>query len=688
MQLITTRIFPGLLLLTGAFAARAQAPVLVDSSPLPALPWVPATSSVSLVFDQPLDPATIGRVQVRSEQYGGLRLVQAGASGTTLTLQPLAPTGSTGGTTFRPGETVTVQVPSGVRGTNGAAVRPYQYQFPVETTSGDGSLTVPALAPSPSLGANNTAYHLAFGDVNGDGRPDIVAAGEDAQSGGGVLYVLRNNGSGTFNQPLRTSAVGPSPLGVALGDLDGDGDLDAVTSSAGPNAVSMSVRLNDGTGTFAPPASGPAGGQVPLFGYCRGIALADIDGDGDLDALVGNNSLNTITIRLNDGAARFSTPAVGRDEVAVGAGPYRLAVADLDRDGDLDLVAGAYFNNAVSVRLNDGTGLFSPAPITPEVPVGTGPWTVALGDVNNDGTVDLVSCNDTGNSVSVRLNDGTGTFTAPAVNPNPSVPGNPQSFALGDMDADGDLDLTVCTLNGSQSARVLFNDGTGNLTFSAAAPGVALTTLPYHTALADLDGDGDLDLATCGLSSPTINVRLHQPASPPAPRLSPNSGPTGKSVILSGPGYGTATAVRFNGTLVTAPLRTFGPNRVLAVVPAGATTGSVTLTLPSGPAASPAQPFVVSPGVVSATRPPAVAGLLLYPNPAHTTLVVQASASPTTRATLTLCDALGRRVFTQQVSLSASGLRHELNLTGVPPGLYALRVQMGEASTSQRVVVE
>ena len=664
--------------------------MLVASSPLPALPWVPATSSITLVFDQALDPATTGRVQIRSEQYGGQRLVQATASagGTTLALQPLAPTGGTGSAAFRPGETVTVQVPTGVRGTSGLAARPYQYQFVVETTSGSGSLVVPTLTPSPALTTSSTAYHMAFGDVNSDGLPDIVAAGEDGRSGAGTLYVLLNGGSGAFNQPLRTAGVGQSPLGVALGDLDGDGDLDAVTSSAGLNASSMSVRLNDGTGTFSPPPGGATPGQVQLYGYCRGIALADIDGDGDLDALVGNNSLNTITVRLNDGTAHFTTPAAGRDEVAVGSGPYRLAVADLDSDGDLDLVAGAYFDNAVSVRLNDGTGLFTPAPGTPEVPVGRGPWTVALGDLNNDGVVDLVSCNDTGNSISVRLNDGTGRFSAPLVNPDPAVPGNPQSFALGDMDADGDLDLTVCTLNGSRSARVLFNDGTGNLAFNPAVPGIGLTTLPYHTALADIDGDGDLDLGTCGLTSPTLNVRLHQPATQPLARLSPDLGTVGTKVILSGPGYGAATAVRFNGTLATAPLRAFGPDRVLAVVPAGASTGAVSVTLAGGGASSPAQPFVVNVGGALATHAPAVAGLLLYPNPAHASLAVQAAPSAATHATLTLTDALGRRVRTHEISLPASGLRYELSLTGVPPGLYALRVRVGGADTTRRVVVE
>ena len=688
MSWTTTRALPFALLLIAPLAARAQGPVLVASSPLPALPWVPASNGILLMFDQALDMTTTARVQVRSEQYGGRRLVQttASAGGTTLALQPLVPAGGTGGAAFRPGETMTVQVPTGVRGISGQPARPFQYQFVVETTGGSGNLVVPTLAPSPPLPSNGTAYHMVFGDVNNDGRPDIVAAGEDGASGAGTLYVLLNGG-GAFNQPVRTTGVSPSPLGVALGDLDGDGDLDAVTSSAGPNATAMSVRLNDGSGTFSPPP-GATAGQVPLLGYCRGIVLADIDGDGDLDALAGHSSLNTLTIRLNDGTAHFTTPPTGRDEIAVGSGPYRLALADLDNDGDLDLVAGAYFNNAVSVRLNDGTGLFTPAPNTPEVPVGRGPWTVALGDLNNDGVVDLVSCNDTGNSISVRLNDGTGRFRAPLVNPDPAVPGNPQSFALGDMDADGDLDLTVCTLNGSRSAQVLFNDGTGNLAFNPTVPGIGLTALPYHTALADIDGDGDLDLGTCGLSSPTLNVRLHQPATLLRARFSPDLGTVGTKVILSGPGYGAATAVRFNGVLALAPLRAFGPDRVLAVVPAGATTGLVTVTLPGGTASNPAQPFVVNAGGGLGTAAPAVAGLLLYPNPAHGSLAVQAAPSAAAHATLTLTNALGQRVCSHEISLPASGLRYELNLAGVAPGLYALRVQAGGADTTRRVVVE
>ncbi|BAC89392.1 FG-GAP-like repeat-containing protein [Gloeobacter violaceus] len=127
----------------------------------------------------------------------------------------------------------------------------------------------------------------------------------------------------------RSFAAGERPTSVALGDIDGDGDLDIATASgdyADPGNVS--VLLNAGGGGFAPPRSF-AVGDLP-----KSVALGDIDGDGDLDIATANRESNDVSVLLNTGGGSFA-PA---QAFAVGSRPYSVALGDLDGDGDLDIV--------------------------------------------------------------------------------------------------------------------------------------------------------------------------------------------------------------------------------------------------------------------------------------------------------------------------------------------------------------
>jgi hypothetical protein len=147
------------------------------------------------------------------------------------------------------------------------------------------------------------------------------------------------------------------PTDVAFGDLDGDGDLDAAVVGAGQgadeieNKTYLTILLNDWDGVFGPPVFYKAGREV-----CA-VALGDFDGDGDLDAAVANSLDNSVSVFLNAGDSTLATESVH----GVGAQPRSVRTADLDEDGDADLVVLNAVSSSVSMLRALGEGGFAPA---------------------------------------------------------------------------------------------------------------------------------------------------------------------------------------------------------------------------------------------------------------------------------------------------------------------------------------
>ena len=238
-----------------------------------------------------------------------------------------------------------------------------------------------------------------------------------------------------------------------------------------------------------------AAALVPVGTQTRSVVAADVDSDGDLDLLAANAAESTVSVRLNNGTGTFS----GTQDVAVGIDPWQVAVGDVDGDGDLDLVTVNQSANTLSVRLNNGSGTFSG---TQEVAVGGSPRSLALGDVDGDGDLDLLTANYFAASASVRLNNGTGTFGSPQ---EVGTSFRPNTVALGDVDGDGDLDMVLGS-NPSTLVAVRLNNGTGSF------GGGSNLLLPFGAnavALGDVDGDGDLDLAAASYDAGGVYVRLN-----------------------------------------------------------------------------------------------------------------------------------------------------------------------------------
>jgi hypothetical protein len=286
--------------------------------------------------------------------------------------------------------------------------------------------------------------------------------------------VLFGVGDGTFDVG-GIYEIGGNPAFVAIGDLNADSHADLAVASPYGGGY-MSILLNLGDGSFTAPTPYPAGERP------RTVAIGDFDGDDHPDLAVGGNWTDQITILHNFGNGTFTTAG----SFSATYSPASVAAGDLDGDGDYDLVVASndgslprdggpsVDDGAVSVLLNDGDGSFAPAV---SYFAGTYPIFVSIGDLDGDDDADLAIADAGGHSdrggVSVLLNQGDGTF-ADIIMLGAGY--RPHSVAIADVDNDGDPDLAAANRD-SQTVSIITNDGCGS------------------PCPADLDGSRDVEVS-------------------------------------------------------------------------------------------------------------------------------------------------------------------------------------------------
>ena len=347
-------------------------------------------------------------------------------------------------------------------------------------------------------------YGVAVGDVDADGHLDIVSGGL-----GSVLVLPGLLPVGTFRTPGTAYPTGAtsSSTGLALGDVNGDGRLDIVaanspgTTLTGTNGQVV-VLLNSATtpGTFLP-AVAYAAGSAP-----RIIALGDVNGDGRPDLAVANYNQGTVSLLLNSAVSPGTfLPAVSYPTSSLSVSG--VALGDVNGDGRLDLAVSNYNTGTAGILLNSATtpGTFLPVTTYAAAP-GTGIFDIMLGDLNGDQRLDIAMPNTIDGTVHVLLNSTAAPGTFPTVTTYPSGGTRSGELALGDVNGDGRLDIVTSNI-GTDNESVLLN--------SASTPGTFLPAVTFSTGvgsnprvvvLKDVTGDGRLDMVTANYANATIGV--------------------------------------------------------------------------------------------------------------------------------------------------------------------------------------
>lgn len=417
----------------------------------------------------------------------------------------------------------------------------------------------------------NTAS-VAEGDFNGDGKLDLVTANYVSD---GTVSVLLGNGDGTF-RAKRDYATGPgtSPDFVAVGDFNRDGKLDIVTANYVYSGNAVTVLLGNGDGTFQAAAGYAAGGTA------ESVAVGDFNKDGWPDLVVTNyvtSPGNKISVLLNSGTGTFLPPVT----YTAGQYPYRVAVGDLNQDGNLDLAVTNPGGTGISVLLGTSTGAFLPAT---NYLAGIRTYGVAIGDFDRNGSLDLaVTTLDPADNVRVLLNNGAGAF--PTVAATYTATGRDHEFIVAaDLNGDGAPDLVAPNLPRGASAfsgvSVFLNTGTGSFGAKSDYPTSGYT---LSAAVGRFNQDSAPDLAVTNdnaqYTNGTVSVLLNRLVAPAVSGVNPASGPTagGQPVTISGTGFEVGAAVTVGGTPCAGA--TLVSATTMTCTPGGHAAGAVDVTV-------------------------------------------------------------------------------------------------------------
>ncbi|MBK8576618.1 MAG: VCBS repeat-containing protein [Elusimicrobia bacterium] len=388
-------------------------------------------------------------------------------------------------------------------------------------------------------GAGGGLYNsdVAWGDFDNDGDLDVLASGRQSSGNTRELRIYKNNGNGTMDAAqIEVDGAGGGLIwgGVAWGDYDSDGDLDVLAcGSDSASARQLRIYINNGNGTMNAT-------QIEVDGTGGGVTLGDVawgdyDNDGDLDTvMIGSRVTYELRVYKNNGNGTMDPTQIEVDGPAGGLESFSVAWGDYDNDGDLDILANGWGGSGAELRIykNNGNGTMDAAQIDVDgAGGGVQTGSVAWGDYDNDGDLDVLTNGYAGGTPQLRIykNNGNGTMDDVQIEVDGAGGGLVDGAVVwGDYDVDGDLDLLT---NGYVlQLRVYKNNGNGTMDPAQMDLDGAGGGLSYgSSAWGDYDNDGDLDVLVSGSDGSIVSqLRIYKNLSATA-----NTAPTSPGTLTS-----------------------------------------------------------------------------------------------------------------------------------------------------------
>jgi hypothetical protein len=401
-----------------------------------------------------------------------------------------------------------------------------------------------------SLATGNYATAAVIADLNGDGKPEIMVA-----CGGSDYLATYTNKSTVGNLSFYAKVTWPvptssAPFKVEVADIDGDGLPDMAAANGNTNLVSVFRNTSSigGAVSFAAHVDF-ATGNAP-----QGIAIGDLDGDGKPDLAVANNNDNTLSLLRNTSSP--GTVSFGAQQVVnSGSGAYDLVISDLDGDGKPDIAVDDESGGAVSVHKNIST--VGTIAVNPNVDYATGnvPFAITTADYDGDGMPDLATANNTDATISILRNKGSNEPAIDSFSPTIGPAG------------------TVVTITGVNLS------GITGVSFGNTAA-TSFTLVSPTTITATVGGGATGDVTVTSTTAGTMSLPGYIYGIPPSiTSISPDSGATGATILLSGTGFTGTSILTFGGTPASS-FTVLTDSTISAVVGVGST-GSVAITTPT-----------------------------------------------------------------------------------------------------------
>lgn len=536
----------------------------------------------------------------------------------------------------------------------------------ITTFNGGAAFNASSFAAKVDFTAGTNPTSVSINDLDGDGKPDLAVVNSKSNT----VSVFRNTGTSdsvSFADKMDYT-TGIIPTNISVGDLDGDGKPDLVVTSTGKVSVFRNTSTI-GSISFASRVDYTAG-SLPVS-----VAIGDLDGDGRPDLAVANSKFNTVSVFKNTSTNGIISFADKVDYIA-GQGPVSVAIGDLDNDGKLEL-AVANVVGIVSIFRNISTkGSISFIPnlyLTTE----TGLCSVSMGDLDGDGKLDLAVINAVANTVSVYRNTSTSSVISFAAKVDYITGTDPASVFIDDLDGDGKPDLTIVN-NGSSTVSVYKNMCSTGIVSFADQVDYATGLRPAIVSVGDLDGDGKPDIAVANYYSNTLSVLRNTIMPPPTiVFLVPTSGVVGTMVTITGTNFTGATSVNLGSKV--ASYTVVSDTTIIATVTAG-TSGSISITTPFGTTISKYTITCVADNfsITSVTGVNNITADVpsIYPNPTNGMITLDIS-----EGNVTISDLNGKTLLNK-----ALGKDKTIEIANFASGMYILMLRTKDAIYEYKIL--